>query len=102
MSGCTHVEVDKLRKVEINKVEESVYKMMATFKNTPIELANSLPKSLYDRVEQRWQYNSTTKRNIRETTLARVMLDLHKSSMTKAINKYKGRFAPKNRTFNIL
>lgn len=30
------------------------------------------------------------------------MLDLDKSSMTKAIKKYKGRFSPKYRAFNIL
>lgn len=73
LSGFTHVEFDKIGNVEMNKVEEFVYNMMATFKNTPIELSNSLPKILYDRVEQRWQYSLTTERNIRETTLARVM-----------------------------
>ena len=80
--GFTHVEFDKLGKVEMNKVEEFVYKMMTIFKTTPIELSNSLPKSLYDRVEQRWSYSLTTKRNIRENTLARVMQELDKSSMS--------------------
>ena len=82
-------------KIEKNKVEESIYVMMEIFKKIPIEIANSLPKSLYDRVEKRWQYSLTTKRNIRETTLARVMLELEKSKMIKAINTYKGRFSPK-------
>ena len=76
--------------------------MMENFKTTPIEISNSLPKSLYDRVEKIWQYNLTTERNIRETTLARVMLELDKSSMTKAINIYEGNFSPKYRAFNIL
>jgi hypothetical protein len=75
---------------------------MENFKKNPIEIANSLPKSLYDKVEQRWQYNLSTERNIRETTLARVIPDLDKYAMTKAINKYKGIFSPKYRAFNIL
>ena len=76
--------------------------MMTTFKMTLIEITNSLPKSLYDRVEKSWQYSLTTERNIRETTLARVIPDLDKFEMTKAINKYKGRFSPKYQAFNIL
>ena len=69
--------------------------MMAIFKKTPIEIANQLPKSLQDRVEQRWQYNFTTEINIRETTLARVMPNLDKSEMINSINNYKGSFATK-------
>ena len=97
LSGFTHVDFDQLGKIDMKKVEESIYAMMETFKKTPIKISNSLPQSLYDRVEKRWQYSLTTERNIRETTLARVILDLDKSEMTKAINKYKGRFSPKYR-----
>ena len=46
LSGFTHVEFDQLGKIDTNKVEESIYAMMETFKKTPIEIANSLPKSL--------------------------------------------------------
>ena len=65
LSRFTHFEFDKLRKIEINKVEEYVYAMMETFNVTPIEIANSLPKSLYDRVGQRWKYSLTIEKNIR-------------------------------------
>ena len=51
----THVEFDKLGKLDMNEVEESIYKMMATFKTTPIDISNSLPNSLYDRIEKRWK-----------------------------------------------
>ena len=76
--------------------------MKETIKMNPIEIVNFSPKSLYDRVEQRWQYSLTTERNIREITLARLMLDLDKSEMKKTINKYKGIFSPKCQAFNIL
>ena len=84
LSGSTHVEFDTLGKIDMNKVEESIYAMMEIFKKAPIEISNSLSKSLQDKVELRWQYSLTTERNIRETTLARVMLELDKSEMTKA------------------
>ena len=51
LSGFSRIEFDKLGKLEMDKVEELVYAMMETFKKTPIEIANSLPKNLYDRVE---------------------------------------------------
>lgn len=31
LSGFTHIEFDKLGKIEMNQVEESIYCMMATF-----------------------------------------------------------------------
>ena len=95
LSGFSNIEFDKLGKLEMDKVEESVYAMMAKFKMTPIEMTNSLPKNLYDRVEKRWKYSLITKRNIRETTLVRVMPNLDKSKMKKAIKKYTRRFTPK-------
>lgn len=66
MSGFTHVDFDKLGSVDKNKVEEAIYEMMAKFKSTPLEIVDSLPKSLYDRVEQKWQYSLTTEKQIRK------------------------------------
>lgn len=51
LSRFTHVDFDKRGKIDQDKVEEVIYEIITTFKNTPIEIANSLPKSLYDRVE---------------------------------------------------
>lgn len=51
MSGFTHVDFDKLGEVEKIQVEEVIYSMMEKFKTTPLELSNSMPKGLYDRVE---------------------------------------------------
>lgn len=48
LSSFTHIEFDKLGEAYQNKVEEAIYEMMATFKSTPLEIANSLPKILYD------------------------------------------------------
>ena len=55
-SSFSHFEFDNLGKIENNQVEEVVYSMMATFKKNPLELANSIPKILYDRVEKKWHY----------------------------------------------
>ena len=42
---------------------------MGIFKQTPIEIDNSLPKELSDRVGKKWQYSLIIERQIRETTL---------------------------------
>lgn len=51
LSGFAHIDFDKIKKIEQNTIEEAIYVMMAIFKSTPIEIANSLPKSMYNRVE---------------------------------------------------
>ena len=51
-------------------VEESVYTMMAKFKNTPLELDNSIPKDLYSIIENKWHYYLNMEKEIRESTLA--------------------------------
>lgn len=76
--GFTHVDFDKLGSVEKNNIEEAIYYMMVTFKTTPLEIANSLPKRLYERVEKKWQLSLQTERQIRETTLAQGILELDK------------------------
>ena len=101
LSGFSHIEFDNLGKIEKNQVEEVVYAMMATFKKDPLELDNSIPKILYERVEQKWHYCLNTKRTIRETSLAQVMPELSKAEMSKAIQKYVVRFVPKYREFII-
>ena len=40
LSSFTHIEFDKLGKVDQNKVEEAIYDTMDTFKSTPLEIAN--------------------------------------------------------------
>ncbi len=76
--------------------------MMAKFKTTPLEIANSMPKSLYDRVEQKWHYCLNLERQIRETSLAQVMPKLNKVQIAKAMKKYAIRFVPKYKAFSIL
>ena len=50
------IDFNKLSREEQNMVEESVYTMMAKFKNTLLELDNSMPKELYSIVENKWHY----------------------------------------------
>ena len=52
LSGFTHVDFDNLRKVEINQVEEAIYAMMENFEKSPLAISNSMPKTLYERVEK--------------------------------------------------
>ena len=79
--GFSHIEVDSLGKIEKNQVEEAIYAMMEIFKKDPLELANSILKILYERVEKKWHYCLDTKNKIRETTLAQVMLELSKGAI---------------------
>ena len=44
MSKLRDINFDKLSKDEQEKIEESIYGMMAKFKKTPLELDNSMPK----------------------------------------------------------
>ena len=76
--------------------------MMAKFKKTPLELANSMPKSLYDKVEQKWHYCLDLEKKIRETSLGQLMPELKKAQIAKDIKKYVVRFVPKYRAFSIL
>ena len=62
--GFSHVYFDKLGKVEKNQVEEALYAMMSKFKATTLEFSNSVPKSLYDIVEQKWHYCMNLERQI--------------------------------------
>ena len=53
LSGLKNIEFNKLSREEKNMVEESVYTMMAKFKNTPLELDNSISKYLYSIAENK-------------------------------------------------
>lgn len=81
LSSFSHVDFEKLGKVDKNQVEEALYAMMSKFKTTPLEFANSIPKSLYDIVEQKWHYCLNLERQIKETQLAQVMPELTKGKI---------------------
>ena len=83
-------------------LEELVYSMMEKFKNTPLELDNTMPKDLYTIVENKWHYCLKLEKEIRESTLAQVMLELTRGQITKAKKKHGKKISPKYRAFNIL
>ena len=91
-----------LSRDEKNMVEESIYAMMAKFKNTPLELDNSMPKDLYSIVENKWHYCLNMEKEIRESILAQVMPELSRGQITKANKKHGNKFSPKYKAFNIL
>lgn len=76
--------------------------MMAIFRATTLDIANSIPKILYERVEQKRKFSLIIDKQIREVTLAQVMPSLDKQMIAKDVEKYKWIFAPKYRAFNIL
>ena len=76
--------------------------MMEKFKNTPLELDNTMPKELYTIVENKWHQYPKVEKGIRETTLAQVMPDLTKGKITKQNKKHGSKFTPKYRAISIL
>ena len=54
--GLKNIDFEKLKREGKNQVEEALYAMMSKFKNTPLEFSNTIPKILYDIVEQKWHY----------------------------------------------
>lgn len=83
-------------------IEESVYAMMEKFKNTPLEFDNTMPKDLYSIVKNKWHYCLHMEKEIRESTLARVMPKLSKGQITQDNKKHGKKISPKYRAFNIL
>jgi hypothetical protein len=96
------IEFNNLSREEQNKIEDSVYTMMAEFKNTPLELDNTMPRELYEIIENKWHYCLKMEKEIRESTLAQVMPNLSRGQITKANKKHAGKFTPKYRAFSIL
>ena len=54
--GLKNLEFGKFGREELNQIEELVYAMMSKFKNTPLELDNTMPNELYTIVENKWHY----------------------------------------------
>ena len=102
MKGLKNINFSKLTKEEHNKLEESVYAMMADYKHTPLELDSTMPKELYKIVEDRWNFCLQMEREIRESTLARLLPDLTKDEIKNVVKRHNNRFTPKHRAFNIL
>ena len=76
--------------------------MMEKFNNTHLELDNSMPKELYTLVENRWHYCLNLEKEITESTLANIILELTKGQISKKTKKYGSRFQPKYKAFCIL
>lgn len=75
---------------------------MAKLKNTHVELDNTMPKELYTIVDNKWHYFLNVEKQIREKTLAQVILELIKGRITKENKEHARKFSPKYRAFFIL
>ena len=69
LKGLKNLNFSKLTKVEKNKLEESVYAMMADYKHTPLEVDETMSKELYKIVEDKWYFFLQMEKDIREYTL---------------------------------
>ena len=58
---------------------------MAQFKYTPLELDGQLPKELYKIVEDKWHFCLKVEKEMRESTVASILLDLKKEEITKVV-----------------
>ena len=76
-----------------------MYAMMAEYKHTPLELDESMPKEFYKILEDKWHFCLQMEREIRESTLARLLPDLTKHQITNAVKRHNNRFTPKHRAF---
>ena len=61
-----------------------------------------MPKELYKIIEDKWNFCLQTKKQIRESTLERLLPDLTKSQIVNANKRHNNRFTPKYRAFSIL
>ena len=84
-SKLKKIEFNKLGREEKNMIEESFYAMMDEFKKTPLQLDNTMPKELYEIVENKWHYCLKMEKEIREFTLAQVMPNLKRGKIKRLI-----------------
>ena len=102
LKGLKNLNFSKLTKVEKNKLEESMHAMMIDYKHTPLELDGTMPKELYKIIEEKWHFCLQMEKEIRESTLARLLPDLTKDQITNVVKRNNSRFTPKYRAFFIL
>ena len=102
LKGLKNLNFAKLTKEDQNTLEELVYAMMEDYKHTPLELDESMPKELYKNIEDKWHFCLQIEREIRESTLARLLPNLTKEKISNAVKRHNNRFTPKHRAFNIL
>ena len=102
LNNVKEINFNKFSKKEQDKIEESVYAMMAEFKYTPLELDGQLPKELLKIVKDKWHFFLMMEKEMSESTLASVLPDLTKEQISNAVKRHNKRFTPKYRAFFIL
>ena len=85
ISRLKDINFDELSREEKNRIEESIYEMMEKFKKTPLELDTSMPKELNSLIENKWHYCLELERQIRESTLANLVLEIGRASCRERV-----------------
>ena len=78
LNNVKEIDFNKFSKEEQDKIEESIYAMMAEFKYTPLELDGQLPKELSKTIDEKWHFCLMMEKEMRESTLASILPDLTK------------------------
>lgn len=67
------INFDSFNKEDKENIEKSLIDMMIQFKSTPIELGQGNLENLHNKVDGKWKWAFSTKRKMKETTLAQIM-----------------------------
>ena len=102
LTGFKKLHFEKLSKEEKTRIQETMYHMMWTLKKVPIEITKKLPRRLRILIDQRWFGCLLNERNLREATLAQLLIDLGSKEMKKHVEKHRGKFNLKYQAFKIL
>ena len=62
LSNFSHIDFDKLGSEDKNNIEEDIYDMMATFKTTPLDIANLFLKLYMRELRKKWKFHLGTKK----------------------------------------
>lgn len=102
ISWFKHIKYDSLDKANKENIEQEMLDMMKKFKHTPIGLGKGILEELYNKMDSKWEWELSTERQIKETTLAQTMPDLGKTCMSIDLRYFENKFVPKTRAYKIL
>lgn len=100
--GFKQIKYDSLNKEDQENIEKYTIYLMIKFKYTPIELGKGNPRDLYNIFNAKKKWALSTKRKIRETTLAQIMHDLGKTHMSILLRYFPMKFMPTVREYKML
>lgn len=84
------------------KIEESVVCTLLKFRLVPLEVTNSLPKSLYLHIDNRWKYAINSEKKMRERSLVHLFPDILVDKISEHLKNYQTNFLVKQRALKMM